>query len=722
MKKSIIIIIAALGIGVDLNAQTRDSVQTHILEEVIINVERKSLDRSSETASKLRLKNIENPQVVNSVNQLVIQQQGISNFPDALRNIAGITRSWASVSPFYTSRGFMVRNYIRNGMVSYAASDMDLVNIEQIDMVKGPVGTLFGSSAVSFGGMINRVTKQPLKDKKISAGYQFGSYDLSRFITDINLPLNEEQTALFRINASHTYNGSFSDAGYLKSTFIAPSILYKVNDRLILSLDAEIYGREGTSEPQFSPVGPKQKSSSGTWAATPEQLNINYKKSFSNNSITLKDPARNFYGKVEYKISDKWRMQTNIMNGNTSNTGNYLTFGIKAGDSILQRRVSHYPTSKITTIQIQQNFMGDFKVGPVRNRFVAGLDYYRISNNSESNALNGRGGRPVYDELTISGINHNYNDINPDLISDKLSGYLSIATKSVQNTVGIYVSDVINPTEHLSVMLSARFDRFLNDGSTNLVTGTTSGNYNQNSFSPKLGVVYEFIENQFAVFANYNNGFQNTAPVTQPDGSVSAFKPQYANQTEFGVKTDLLKNKLTATLSYYDIRVRNVLRSAVVDPTFTVQEGNQFSKGVELDLISSPVDGLFLKAGYAYNNSRLTNAEAAVNGLRPVSSGPEHTVNWYASYTFEQAVLKGLGIGLGGNFSGKNYLINNTANGQFYTNEYTLFNANIFYDQPRYRFSINAENLGNKRYYYGGLGNFTPGMLQRVSASIHIRV
>lgn len=720
--KKIIITIIALQFALKSNAQTVDSVKINTLQEVIITVERKSLDRSSETASRLPLKNIQNPQVINSVNHLVIEQQGITNFPDALRNIPGITRSWASISPFYTSRGFLVRNYIRNGMVSYAASDMDLVNIEQVDMVKGPVGTLFGSSNVSFGGMINRVTKQPLTDKKISAGYQFGNYDLNRFVTDINLPLNAEKTALFRINASHTYNGSFQDAGFLKSTFIAPSILYKISDRLTLSLDAEIYEREGTSQQQISPIGSKQNPSTNTWAFTPEQLNIDYKKSYSNNSITSKNPARNFYGKVDYVLSDNWRIQTNIISGYTSNTGNYLTFGIKPGDSIIQRKISNYPNSKFTTVQIQQNFIGDFNIGSVRNRLVSGVDYYRISSISESNSLNGRNGRPVYDELHISGVNNNYNNINPDLIAAKLSMYSSTSAESTQNTLGIYVSDVVSPVINLSVMLGIRFDRTFNDGSTNLVTGVTAGDYNQNSFSPKLGVVYEFIENQLAIFANYNNGFQNTAPVTQPDGTISVFKPQYANQSEFGIKTDLLKNKLTATLSYYDIRVKNILRADASNPTFTVQEGNQFSKGLELDLISSPFTGLFIKAGYAYNNSKLTDAEANVNGLRPVNSGPKNTVNWYASYTFKETTIKGLGIGLGGNFNGKNYLINNTVNGQFYTNQYTLFNVNAFYDHPRYRFSINVENLGNKRYYYGGFGNFTPGMLQRVSASILIKV
>lgn len=721
MKKSVIFIVA-FAFAINLNAQTTDSLKSSTLQEVIILSERKALDHSSETASKLPLKNIENPQVINTVNYLVIEQQGITNFPDILRNIPGIARNWASVSPYYTSRGFTIRNYIRNGMVSYATSDMDPANIEQVDVAKGPVGALFGSTSVSFGGLINRVTKKTFEERKISVGYQFGSYDLSRFTADVNLPLNKEQSALFRLNVSHTNDGAFQDAGFLKSTFIAPSFLYKITDRLTVSLDAEIYEREGTSQPQIAPVGPIQTGSTKTWASTPEDLNIDYKRSFSNNSIKLKNPARNFFGKIDYKLSETWKMQTNIVNTYTSNTGNYLTLGIKSGDTVIQRKISSYPTSKITTIQLQQNLIGDFKIGSVRNRLVVGIDYYRNANNSESNALSGRGGRPVFDELNISGTNNNYNNINPFLIDEMLSAYSSTSTKTVQQTVGIYVSEVINPIERLLVMLSARFDRFFNEGSKNLVTGITSGSYNQNSFSPKLGLVYEIFERRLSVFANYNNGFQNVAPVTQPDGTISVFKPQYANQSEFGIKTDLLKNKLTATLSYYDVRVKNMLRADIENPTYTVQEGDQYSKGIELDLVSSPLEGLFLKAGWAYNDSKYTNAAESVNGRRPVNSGAKNALNWYASYTFGDAELKGLGIGFGGNFNGKNYLINNKTNGQFYTNEHTLINASIFYDQPRYRFSINGENIGNKRYYYGGFGSFTPGMLRRVSVSILIRV
>jgi len=157
------------------NQSASDTVKKATLQEIIVVSGRKALDKASEMASKLPLKNIQNPQVINSVNHLIIEQQGITDFPTVLRNIPGLTRNWASISPFYSIRGFVVRNYIRNGMVSYATSDMDPANLEQVDVVKGPVGTLFGSSSVSFGGMINRVTKRPFLEQRIAAGYQMGA-------------------------------------------------------------------------------------------------------------------------------------------------------------------------------------------------------------------------------------------------------------------------------------------------------------------------------------------------------------------------------------------------------------------------------------------------------------------------------------------------------------------------------------------------------------------
>lgn len=692
---------------------------TNELQEVIINTFRNlPKDQASAYAAKLPLKNIENPQVINLVSNQIITEQAVLDFNSALRNVPGITKGWASMNGFYSSRGFSTRNYIRNGVAAFATADLDVANMEQIQVVKGPAGTLFGSPLVSFGGMINRITKKPFDSTRVEIGYQGGSYDLNRFTLDLNTPLLQDKSVLFRLNASHHYSGSFQDAGFIKSVFIAPSLFYRVNERLSFSLDAEIYSNEATSHLQIVPIGPGQDGKGGSH---PSSLPIDYKRSYSNNTITIKYPTQSFYGQIKYKMSEKWTSETNLIRTKSENTGNYLTFHLLKGDSLMVRNVLQFPTTLYTISQIQQNFSGDFKIGKMRNRLLLGVDYYQNSSNSSSNALGGRAGRPSFDTLNIKGSMPNYSLLTPNLIDKKLEGFAADYITMNLITFAAYVSDVVNITDDFSAMLSLRIDRYINKGTTNVATNVTNGNFNQTAVSPKFGLVYQVIKDRVSLFGNYMNGFQNVAPVNQPDGSISTFKPQYANQLELGIKTELAKDLLSATISYYDIQVKNTLRADIDRPTFQLQEGTQFSKGVEIDLFSRPAAGLLVNAGFAYNDSKLTSGNAAVNGLRTANSGPEKTVNFYASYSFSQTSLKGIGFGFGGNYSDENLIINNKTAGQFYLDSYTILNAGVFYNKDRYRFGVNVDNLTNHQYYTGGYGTFTPGMLRRCVVSLNVR-
>jgi iron complex outermembrane receptor protein len=696
---------------------------TQQLSEVVIGSRRnRQRDKSSAIASRLPLNNIENPQVINTVSNQIITEQAATDLNSIIKNIPGVVKGWSSVSAFYTSRGFNTRNYIRNGVAGYVTADMDMANVEQLIAVKGPSGTLFGSTSVSFGGLLNRATKKPLDTTHVEIGYQAGSYGLNRFTADINTPLNKEKTVLLRMNASHHHEASFQDAGFIRSTFIAPSLYYKASERLSFSLDAEFYNREGTSLPQITPIGPKQPGSAKTWANNPAQLPLDFRRSYSNNSITLKNPNRSLYGQVNYKLSDQWTSQTNLVRTSAENTGNYLTFALLKGDSSLARNVSNYPTSLFTITHVQQNFTGDFKVGRLRNRFVIGVEFYQNSSSFSSNALNGRGGRKAFDTLFVTRPMPNYESVSPASIANKLNGLTATYTSSRLNTYAAYASDVVNITDRLSAMFSLRIDRFNNNGATNLTTNITTGDYEQTAFAPKFGLVYQIVKDRVSVFGNYNNGFQNVAPTTQPDGTVNTFKPQYANQLEGGIKAELAHDLLSATISYYHIKVENTLRPDVSRPTFTVQDGSQFSEGVEIDLFSRPVTGLMINAGFAYNDSGLTSADGTVNGLRPVNSGPAKTLNFYTSYSLPFPSLQGLGIGFGSNSYSRNLMINNTTNGQFYLNSYTLLNCGVFYNRPRYRFAINVDNLTDKQYYNGGFSNITPGMLRRYIATLTLKL
>ena len=688
------------------------------LQEVTV-LERpgRARDKASAYAARLPLTNLENPQVINTVPNQVIVEQAAVDLTTITRNLPGVSKAWASVSTYYGSRGFNTRNYYRNGVASYATADLDPVNIEQLVAIKGPVGTLFGGPLVSFGGLLNRITKRPFDSTHVELSYQAGSYDLSRFTADVNTPLTRDRRLLLRLTAAQHYEGSFQDAGFVRGTFVAPSLLYKVSDRLTLSLDAEFYAREQTSAPQITPLGPRQAGTTRVGASSPTQLRLDYRRAYSNNTVTLQDPNISVYAQANYRLSDQWTSQSNLVRSQAENTGNYLTYRLLRGDTTLLRNVTQYPTSLFTVTQLQQNFIGDFRLGSVRNRLVVGLDYYRNSSSFSSNALNGRG-RPVFDTLAVTRAMPRYGLISPATITAKLGALPPTYSTATQSTYGAYVSDVVNLTDRLSAMLSLRVDRFVSAGSTNLATNVTAGDYRQTALSPKLGLVYEVLPGRVSVFGNYTSGFQNVAGT---DVSGRQFQPQYGKQLEGGVKAELKQDVLSATVSYYDIRVDNTLRTDVANPGFSVQDGTQFSRGVETDVQARPVAGLLVLAGFTYNDSRLTTADATVADRRPVNAGPGRTVNFWASYSLPTRALSGLGAGFGGNYFSENLLINSTTSGQFTLPAYTLLNAAVFYNRPRYRLAANLDNLANRQYYTGGFGTFTPGMLRRFIGTFTVK-
>ena len=122
---------------------------------------------------------------------------------------------------------------------------------------------------------------------------------------------------------------------------------------------------------------------------------------------------------------------------------------------------------------------------------------------------------------------------------------------------------------------------------------------------------------------------------------------------------------------------------------------------MELDLQVRPVRVFYAHADLAYNDSKIIVADASTQGLRPVNSGPDWMGNIYGSYVLSNGIFKGVSWGLGGNYYGKDYIINSKSSGSFYTKPYYLVNAVMSYAQPSFVLSLSGDNLLNQKYYYG---------------------
>lgn len=683
------------------------------LEEVFVRSNTNKYTKSeSDYVSRMSIKNLENAQVYNVVTKELMRDQLVTNQDDALKNVPGMYQLWASTGragdggSYFSSRGFVTQSLIRNGIAGKITNNADAVNLERIESIKGPSATLFGSILTSYGGLINRVTKKPHEGFAGEIGYQTGSYGFNRLTADINTSLNDENTALLRVNAAYTNTNTFQDYGSSRSFFFAPSFSYKVSDRLTISLDAEISNIDASSLSLIYIHWNQTPTTLGFNSAA--DLNMDFKRSFSGDEFITSNKTANIFAQANYKISDKWNSQTILSTSNNKSGGPQTWFYLIGNNQMSRNAWLANGNDNIT--EFQQNFNGEFNIGKMRNRFLVGGDIYHIQDKISYGYFPGFGNE--FDIVDYTSANSNYYEFNPTNVNARFVGGEKYKTQNTITTYSAYVSDVINITDKLILSAGLRFDNFDNKGIYDPSSNTTTGNYSQNALSPKFGVVYQIIKDQVSAFGNYQNSFSNNGYLNaNVNGALQLvkFDPEQANQFEAGVKINAFKNKLSANLSYYNIKVEDIVRADASLPNASIQDGNQISKGFEAEITGNPIPGLNFNLGYAFNDSKFEKADANVNGLRPVTAGPENLINYWVSYTLQTTQLKGLGIGFGGNYADATLIYNyNAIDGSgnafvetFSLPSYSVLNASINYDQPKYRFSLKMNNLTDELYFNG---------------------
>lgn len=129
--------------------------------------------------------------VKNEGTQLVMSMRGIGN--EANQNV------FASPAVSYHVDGVY--------MASPHVMQAKLLDIERLEVIRGPQGTLFGQN--STGGAINVVTTKPTFDNREGKiGLEVGSYDRLRTYGIYNLPLTK--SSALRLSIATDYHGGYS--------------------------------------------------------------------------------------------------------------------------------------------------------------------------------------------------------------------------------------------------------------------------------------------------------------------------------------------------------------------------------------------------------------------------------------------------------------------------------------------------------------------------------
>ncbi|WP_295221016.1 TonB-dependent receptor [uncultured Chryseobacterium sp.] len=700
--KKVLVSVIILG-SVTVAAQTKDSANTKNIEEVVINSVTK---KDSDYSNKMPLKAIEDPQVYSSVSRAVLENQVLFKVDDAYRNVTGLQPMWTATSragdggSYIVLRGFPSNNSVRNGLVSPVTTVIDAINIERFEVLKGPSGTLYGSNVASYGGLVNRTTKKPSDTFEGQVSLFGGSYNTYRAQADVNAPLTNDKKLLFRINTAYTNEGTFQKKDAQNSFFaFTPTLTYNATDWLQFNLEYEFFQSRAIGDSFFFYLSPDTLGGINNMKDL-EKAGLDYKQSYSGKGLYTTARNSNIFGQVNYQINDNIRSSTNINNSYGFSNGNNPYFTVlqnEANALVVGRADQATNNSTKSYFQIQQNFNFDYKfANGMRNRTVIGFDFLRTTTRLHYYGLNSeKYPMGFFDFVPVKGTD--YSNFNANVLG---AIYSDPANVSSTNNIGDlktysgYLSNVFTPLEGLNLVVGLRYEN--NDFLGGRIYVNDSAPYKQSAWSPKAGLVYQIIKDKFSVFGNYQNSFKsNGYYIVDKQSNIALSDPEKANQFEGGLKGNLFNGRINATVSYYDIKVKNMLLDTgeylANFQSVQTQAGKLHSKGVELEVNAYLVKGFSLIGGIAYNDTRDVQT-----GLRPTTAGSYWLANFNASYQFLDGNLKGLGFGIGGN-----YASDNNVTGNFILPKYFVLNANAFYDTKKFRVGVKVDNFTNQHYWTG---------------------
>ncbi len=631
------------------------------------------------------------PQSVVSIPRSIIEDQASKTVSDVLRNVSNVNE----IDPRDSNNvGFKVRGFNAAMVIDgvsvpgWFQNQESLVGVQQIDVIKGPAGGLYGSGQAignysTVGGTIAVTTKRPEAKAYREVGIKAGTYGRRQAHFDLNQPLNNAWA--FRINGETDRSDSETQGVFFRKTALNPSLAWSpdaktkvvIKARMLDNTTVDFSGLPRASANSHEPAAGLSRSTFVTVTGLPDTtqksrgLNVQWTQVL-NDDWTFKALAAHNTAEVD---------QRGVFPFPYGRAGGFGTNVVLSGARLWEKLTSDTLQLSLTTAVKSGNALHRMSFGIDRDEtrddgFMAFANLPFVMTDLSSNV------RPAWGEPAVPAAANQQRN-------------------SSTSTV-VYVQDQIQMGAlHLHGSLrhtrTEAKDRYLDWGINNQSTN--------NKVTPRLGAVFNASD-----VLSFFGGYSQMARV--PFGSLFSVAPKMeeAEQKELGLRIKGW-NGVSATAALFDIQRKN---AAVADPVnmgLSVQTGVQQAKGLDLDLRWQASPSLAWIAAFTHQTAEITqDTNAAWVGKR-LFNVPEQTLRVAARYDVRQGDWRGLGLGLGATH--RSSLAGDTSN-TFFTPAVTLVDAQASYKRGNMRYSASLTNLLNKQYfapmaYFGG-GQVVPGM------------
>ncbi|MDO4755543.1 MAG: TonB-dependent receptor [Parabacteroides sp.] len=554
-----------------------------------------------------------------------------------------------------------------------SAFDFDFSEIDRIEVLRGPQGTLYGRN--TMGGIINVYTKSPLKFEGTNVWLSNGSYGYR----DYSLSHYQKISETFGIAVSGNYNHS---DGYFTNLYTdkkadnmnagAARIRLEWAPQKNLSLGL-------TSSFDYSNQGGYPYAVCDSITHKPGQVNYNeysfYKRTLSTTGLSV-----NYVGRG-YSLNSRTAFQyiSDHQGVDQDFTPKSIYF---ARQDMKQKMFSEEITLKSTTKNRYKWLFGAFGFWQGVNNTVI-LDYLSKAYST----------RKLYDIPTY-GIAFYHQSTIDDLFIKGLSLTLGIRYdyEHASNDYNYYKEDS---------QQSELKDNFKNNLKFSQVTPKFALQY----LFPSSGTIYA------TVTKGYKTGGFNTSFELKEDRT---FRPESSWNYEIGAKHPFLDKRLNAEFSLFWIDWKNqqiYQMLATQNGQLLRNAGHSVSKGFELSLQGNPINGLMIQVNYGFTHATFKDYKDERKGINYAGNYlpmvPNHTFAVGTDYTIPKP------------FSYIDRLIlsvNYTGTGRIYWKEdnkisqpyYGLLNAKVSATKDFITFAIWAKNITNTKYnsfYFESGGN-----------------
>jgi catecholate siderophore receptor len=620
------------------------------------------------------------PQTVDTVPAAVLRDRGARSIKEALAYTPGVTSSTGEgIREQFIIRGFsaIADTYV-DGMRNGGNTFRDTFNLEQIEVVKGPSGVLYGRG--SAGGLINLVSKRPHQEAQTDLAASLGSYDARRLTLDINQPLHE--TVQVRINAMADEGNSYRDDVWYKKHGLALASTLYVNDDVTLDLRAQHLADERVFDAGIPGINGKPADvSRSTYygSASPGD----------NDSGTSADSS--FQADLKVALSDSLQLR---------NTLSYNTLDLERNQTTISRLLLNSATPKVRLSR--SNF--DSQQTDLANKLELSkqLDWLGIQHELMVGAEYAIEER---DTLSLGGdlpAAYNLSVYNPQLRIVPRYG-ASVRRDGIYetHTAGYYVQDLMRFNEHWVMLLGVREDKLERDFDNRVGSDYSR----QDDYrSPRAGLVYQ-PNDWSSYYLSSSRSYQPGSATGVIDPGNAIQPPEITTSYEMGSKLRLNDGALELGLSLFQIIKENVPTRDPSDPNGPfLYVGEITAEGVELSALGDLGHGLSLQGGITYLDARVTqsnNTTAAAITPTPAAtplegkraaSAPRLSATLWGVKELGSGWRTGLGVRhQADSFASTTNAVTLPA--------YTVLDAGLFNERGPWAFAVNARNLANKTYY-----------------------